>query len=817
MFPLIIFIAFVAACARIREPEEAPDPAGECDGCHSPPQLYTASRDCSQDGPAPEFSSYSVRGTIHGKPVDPGRPSGITKWGFHDAHLRSCLTTPLTCSECHLDVPFVSDPGHIDSNKNIPSPNRPGITYHRNFAEIFFGDASRARMNGFDASYDPETKSCKVACHGTEAALQKPDPVWSNEENPLAGKGCDVCHDDQHHLEDRQYCPACHTEVIGPDGNIVSPNLHINGEKNVGDVSCKTCHPASVLPQSHASHLQTLLTGAITCTDCHKVPENFFETTHIDGDGRAEVTLGESVYDPDSKTCSDVACHGPALSGTRNPTPPWGTVRPAAEECTLCHDPVSHKEPTEEVCYQCHPATVNENKQIIDQTLHGSGAVEFAPCDIACHETEGSALPPLHPQHLDSTIQGAFTCYSCHDEAPRMGGAPLTASHPDGAKTVAFGEEARRRGHHPAYDVANQSCQDGPCHDPTLSGAPADLRWVADFREGPLCRFCHNPTNHPEGTADRCDKCHSETAGPEESIDHPEKHNGPEESRSIDACTGQCHDITGEQLPPPHATHLATDVMETLSCPTCHEPAPTPNATPLLPTHPDNRVALRSDLGFESASRNCSAACHNETTPAWSEAPPVETQTCRLCHGLESHPEGVAEQCEGCHPATAGESETIAHPDKHGDGVVEKEIACDACHGTPPSTGAHRKHTEGVVNLFAPIACNTCHTVPSDPLARGHLDGDGRAEVNLRGLAAANNFTPSYDPATQSCVVYCHQGASPAWTEGFSGDLCGSCHDFPPAGDAHDIATQLGLGCDYCHGSQSAQTHMNGVVNGGGQ
>lgn len=97
---------------------------------------------------------------------------------------------------------------------------------------------------------------------------------------------------------------------------------------------------------------------------------------------------------------------------------------------------------------------------------------------------------------------------------------------------------------------------------------------------------------------------------------------------------------------------------------------------------------------------------------------------CDSCHGYppaasfvslvdgqeKRHPQGVApEQCAVCHPGTVqsdGHSFVVAG--QHRDGQVEfapfDTLACTACHGAPPATGAHAYH----ITKFN-LTCEACH------------------------------------------------------------------------------------------------------------
>jgi predicted CxxxxCH...CXXCH cytochrome family protein len=184
--------------------------------------------------------------------------------------------------------------------------------------------------------------------------------------------------------------------------------------------------------------------------------------------------------------------------------------------------------------------------------------------------------------------------------------------------------------------------------------------------------------------------------------------------------------------------------------------------------------------------------CHGTTSPRWDD--PTPPGGCDRCHGNPpaSH---ARNDCATCHPADA----------PHIDGIVQvgRTPGCSGCHGSatspaPPSdlsgntfttaigVGAHQAHLQSQIS--APIACATCHLVPSAIDSPGHIDTPSPAEV----VAIVG-----WDRTTQTCTASCHGPARPAWTS--SGQVtCGSCHGLPPA-DASHSPTMTIASCTSCH------------------
>lgn len=151
--------------------------------------------------------------------------------------------------------------------------------------------------------------------------------------------------------------------------------------------------------------------------------------------------------------------------------------------------------------------------------------------------------------------------------------------------------------------------------------------------------------------------------------------------------------------------------------------------------------------------------------------------------------------------------------------------ACLGCHGdstTPaPRDAAHRVHLDGTT-LFAPVACESCHVVPTTPSQVGHADTELPAEVIFGGAALPVEApSPTWDPEEGTCAsVACHGAglaSSPSierdWRSGaLNLGACGSCHGAPPTHDGHPSSAPAPAGCTACHGELSKSTHGDGDI-----
>jgi predicted CxxxxCH...CXXCH cytochrome family protein len=186
-----------------------------------------------------------------------------------------------------------------------------------------------------------------------------------------------------------------------------------------------------------------------------------------------------------------------------------------------------------------------------------------------------------------------------------------------------------------------------------------------------------------------------------------------------------------------------------------------------------------------------------------------------------------------------GPALSILAPSLHVNGQVELgrgQPGCSNCHGSsanaaPPldllghadtglvSVGAHQAHLRGLHRLRGPIACHSCHLVPTELNSPGHIDHPYPALVFPNGAAsggleAAGGANPRWNRQTSTCSdVYCHGGGvlandqatsivrQPTWTSVGQGQAaCGRCHGIPPADGGHLPSLTL-RDCASCHPS----------------
>ncbi len=343
--------------------------------------------------------------TCHGSPGDPAPPSAVdgssstshVGVGAHQSHLKSTIARPVACTECHV-IP-TSLLSHPDP-KGGPAP-------------VVFGPLSAAL--GALPEWDRASTTCAdTYCHGAtlpEAETRAP-PRWTVVDG--SQKACTSCHGNPpggvHPAS--ATCQDCHSAVVGPDGSITNPALHVNGmvELGPGDVAhppgyadpilhgpdtyrgasdCRLCHGA-------------LLEGAGTvvgCDDCHQPG---WRTNCVYCHGGVLEASGappDDLLGGTATTSLGVGSHTEHV--TRTTHPPYA--------CTECHIPIT------DVMTPGHlfDSTAGRSEVVFNYGISPQGQYSPPGCSaLYCHGTglvDGSAATFIPP--------GGLTCESCHPAA----------------------------------------------------------------------------------------------------------------------------------------------------------------------------------------------------------------------------------------------------------------------------------------------------------------------------------------------------------------------------------------------------------------
>ncbi len=782
----------VGGCLDAREGSE--EEAEPCTACHGDP---------SREGGA--LIQAAPPGNLDGQ-SEIAAP-GV---GAHQLHLDPAgRAAPLECDACHVVPEETFAPGHVDTA--LP-------------AEVVFGSGA---MSGRNAAYDAETGTCSnVYCHGSA------EPVWLEPRS--SADACGTCHalppPAPHPASDD--CAQCHGSVIGADGEFIAPELHVNGEVNVGDLSCNACHGTGsrgVPPPdlegndqvsargvgAHTTHLEASSSHrAFDCEDCHEMPETVGADGHIDDSRPADVLFGSMArtagatptYDSDAGTCADTYCHGAA-------EPVWTDPRSSADACGTCHGvPPADPHPQDEQCGKCHDEVMDLDGNFIDLALHINGTVEVGDLGCSsCHGTGTRGAPPpdlsgsidptspgvgAHERHLNATdLHVAIPCEECHVVPDTV---DATGHRDDPPVELVFGALATANGADPTYSFSANTCTDSYCH-----GA-ATPNWVDPLPAAQVCGSCHGvPPAAPHPNRTDCYACHGEVIDADGSFTALDRH--IDGTVDVQLACDSCHGSDATGAPPPdlrgnttvtargvgaHAVHLGGGDFRTIDCTECHQVPATIDAAGHLDDWGRAEVTMsgvaateNSDPVWEPGTLTCADSwCHgprgaNAASPVWNDPAGLD---CASCHGFPpAFPHPAASDCARCH-STVDDSLAIVIPEQHVNGTVDVEVDCSSCHGVPPPL-PHPPYSD----------CARCHSTVDDSLAivipEQHRNGTVDVEVTCSSCHGGNLSSappPDLDGnrASTSPRVGAHR-VHVSETSLFAAVQCGDCHVVPASFD----------------------------------
>ena len=223
-------------------PHWLPDVVLTCGSCHGspPPNHYsgtcnTCHREAAADGmsriPGPLHMNgrFDVGdgvllpdgsvpcGECHGAGEDP-----MPSTGSHVSHVRSSLSAPVACTNCHVMPPMPRDMTH-------PSRTRAQ-------AEVVLGGLASAR--GATPVRNPDGSCAGVACHGAGlGGGVAQTPMWGDPSGTFAR--CGACHSvpppPPHTTATNCSAISCHGGYVGPGPSLTTVGVaaHINGTVNL--------------------------------------------------------------------------------------------------------------------------------------------------------------------------------------------------------------------------------------------------------------------------------------------------------------------------------------------------------------------------------------------------------------------------------------------------------------------------------------------------------------------------------------------------------------------------------------------------------
>jgi predicted CxxxxCH...CXXCH cytochrome family protein len=627
-------------------------------------------------------------------------------------------------------------------------------------------------------------------------------------------------------------CRACHGNIENP----APPNA-------IGGKTETTWRGVG----AHQTHVRgTNSNNAVACKSCHTVPENIFETGHMDAadhraivkfDGLALANGATPIYDPETLTCSNVYCHGSKTKVPgKNSSPVWTLVDSSQRSCDSCHGaPPALPHPQKGDCIECHAGTAGPNKTIANKANHINGKVDIVlgvntKCD-GCH-----GAPPVSAKHPVTTAK----CEGCHattvdaNQEIVVGG-----THMNGKTDVVLSGSAPCSGCHGAPPVSDKHPKTlGKCEGCHTTTVDADMKIIAGgtHNNGKVdvalgadadCAGCHAfppvSDKHPK-TLEKCEGCHTTTVDTDNHIVSGGTHNNGkvDVTLSNNASCVDCH-VT---LPngPGSAKHPATTAATI--CAGCHA------------------------TSVDAQKHVIAGGVHNNGKEDVVLGPLAD---CAGCHdalpngpGKVKHPITTPlTNCEGCHTTTLDAQKTFivggAHQNGKEDVVLGADADCAGCHKAPPiglqaSGGTHPATT---------AKCEGCHTTTVDvnkQIVPGGTHMDGQIEVALSDNANCVDCHKQLpDPpgtakhpvtdANTNCEG-CHTTTVNTQQHIVAGGThmndkidvalgadanCAGCHGAPPVSDKHPVTD---ADCSGCHSSTAAPgkqivaggTHLDGKI-----
>lgn len=524
-------------------------------------------------------------------------------------------------------------------------------------------------------------------------------------------------------------CQRCHgTDFTGGTSERACTTCHA-----AGPTACATCHGADG-PSSgaHRAHLTGGEGGlAIDCAECHVKPDIYTAEGHIlrggkadpapaevrfAGEGKAAFTpagatrAAAPAFDPATKSCSNVYCHGSTLAdpAAKVPEPTW--TKDAAPSCDSCHGqpPANHLGGGD--CKACHGQVTDAPARISNRALHGNGSVEVGAAGPAtCSSCHGD--PPQTGAHV-AHVTGArlarpVACTECHVRPASVdatGHIRTAQGEIDGAPVeVTFGALARTRldGHSepaPSWDRSTRTCSNVYCHgagttDANASASPPS--WTGGPSQA-ACGGCHGlpPASHSGLDSVACVLCHERVVNTNLEIIADDLHLDGKVSLGDDSTPcASCHrgpeglplpDFSGETTTAAlgvgaHAVHVnaPSRISSRLGCDACHKVPGSVRAVghidsalpaEVFPAPFSGPAAAGGTPSWDRTTATCTSGCHGTgllavdmtpglvRAPKWTEVGTGQAR-CGSCHGVPPtdavhRPNMQLSECASCHPAS---------------------------------------------------------------------------------------------------------------------------------------------------------------------
>jgi len=326
-------------------------------------------------------------------PFAPARSVGnFTLSTTHSQHLKYPAAN-ISCQMCHSKT--VTDAYTLKSYTGVQRHNN-GVRDVTFLASAGYGTYTSYKSP--ESGSNGTTRTCNnVSCHGgkTRSAW---NATTTNNNNTCA------------------HCHGIATTVSGTDIRAFAP-----GFRKQGTSTDQLTSSADIRVGSHFKHLSSVYMKNVKCNECHTVPANVFDGTHMGATSRynsqtlvfsqsssaiwngatgsklaafSGYTVGTSNK---AATCSSVYCHGNRMkngeSGGTYRKPYWNysamiNYTDPANACKRCHGypPTSNSHTTSTTCSDCHKnMSAADNRTFLDKSLHINRVVDVTSDCNGCH------------------------------------------------------------------------------------------------------------------------------------------------------------------------------------------------------------------------------------------------------------------------------------------------------------------------------------------------------------------------------------------------------------------------------------------------
>lgn len=644
--------------------------------------------------------------------------------------------------DCQYTGPCVLDTRVSGADKFVNAVFGPnGVVLHGNFSSAAtHGQAYFDRLAQLPTSLDCSNAQCHGPTYGGAGIAPSCNAChvkagWANWQ-----QSCSFCHGLKNDVTKAGYDFALHTAWAAPPDDV---SQRLTGASD-GAAGAHQKHVNANIPNA--------VRGPIACSECHVVPETAIHTLNYALDipfGPLSHSQGaQPTWDAATLTCGTNYCHGSFSYGSVQGTNSSLAWTGALNGCETCHGmpPVGHafggtNDPKS--CSGCHPDTVLADGTIdLAKGKHINGQKDAAgggACD-SCHWFPNGTRPATgaHLAHYGLTAEQAGTGFgdleTLEDKYP--GATPASAPTAYG-----FG------------------C--GNCH-------PIDM------------------AQHSMGSATGAKVVLFEAIAPSATLKSKNSINAAYD-RATQTCSGvYCH--SSGQTTPTYRTTPAWTSTAQLTCADCHENPPryvsggagAPTANSHLALDDYNWVVghvggigafghadMHGAAGQSEAAITCQT-CHFDTTDPSNTGNSgyywLDTTGNYVIAGYDAAQQGDV-NCTACHTgagdavAKAGKVLPLRHVNGRRDVVFDSRTAIDP------------------LISYLPPAPNT----PTKPYFRTNDTTYVWLNAVVNGTTTSFSLQPNstYDPASKTCTVACHNmGAypdKPTWGAPFAWD-CRYCH-----------------------------------------